>query len=136
MSDIRSVEVRIDPERHVAQPENEIERLQWEVLDTVYGLLGEYAVRITLQAMREAAAEQGIPFPVTDQEAFDHPDNTGPGAAKGYRDLAPDNETAALALAGTFGLLLDQAYREAHEAITTVDRFQAEIERLAGEGGA
>lgn len=128
------VEVRIDPERHSAQPENEIERLQWEVLDTVYALLGEYAVRITLQAMREAAAEEGLPFPATDQEMFDDPDSTGPDAPKSYRDLAPDNEIAALGLAGAFGLLTEQAYEEARAGIIEGAQFREEIERLTGPG--
>lgn len=130
------VEVKIDPARHDAQPENEIERLQWEVLDTVYGLLGEYAVRVTLQALRDAAAEQGIPFLATDKEIFDHPDNVAdPDAPKSYRDLAPDNELAALGLAGAFNVLVDQAYEEAREGIEVGNRFQAEIDRMTGEGG-
>lgn len=130
------VEVRIDPERHSAQPENEIERLQWEVLDTVYALLGEYAVRITLQALRDAAAEQGIPFPATDKEMFDDPDNVAdPDAPKSYRDLAPDNEIAALGLAGAFDVLIDQAYEEARAGIVEGAQFREEIERLTGEGG-
>jgi hypothetical protein len=94
-------------------------KIAFAALDTAYKLLRESAVRVTLQAVREAAAEQGQTLEA-DEELFRQATESGdPDAPTGYADLAPDVPLAALGLHGAFGLLVDAATAEAAEAFGT-----------------
>jgi hypothetical protein len=113
----RTVEVKINPELHSRAPEDQQEALTWAVLDTVWDLLREYAVRTTLQKAREAAREAGAEFPDDDEQVFlDAQAEHGDDAPKNHLDLAPDCQTAAMALAAAFQHLEYETLNEAQEA--------------------
>lgn len=120
MSDnVRTIEVKVDPTaRDGAQPKDEIERLTWEVLDTAYALLREYAVRVALVEVRSQLTEQGATELPGDEELFKAARESGdPTAPKSYMDLAPDVELAAYALNTSLDLLARQALLDAAEGL-------------------
>lgn len=113
----RAVLVEVDPALHAAEPGSDIQRLNWEALDTAWKLLREYAVRITLAEVRAQARAQGIDFP-EDEELFRANIESGdPFAASGYLDLAPASPESARFLAQSFGLLQNTAFEEASEGM-------------------
>lgn len=106
-------EVKVDPSLHTREPENEVERLNWAVLDTTWNLLREYAVRITLAEIREQ-----YPDLPSDEKLFEEAKQTAeesgdPEVPTSYADLAPVNKLAAAGLAGAFQVLQDDAFRDA-----------------------
>lgn len=120
MSDnVRTIEVKVDTTaRDGAQPKDEIERLTWEVLDTTYALLREYAVRVALVEVRSQLAAQGATDLPADEELFKAARESGdPTAPTGYMDLAPDVEMAAYALNTSLDLLARQALLDAAEGL-------------------
>lgn len=113
-----TIEVKLDPSIHLRSPEGEFEEVSWAALDTAWNLLRETAVKLTLISLREQAAEQGVPFPATDEELFrEAKEAEGDDAPDGYRDLAPDNELAAAGLHAVLQVLLKDTWVEAQQAI-------------------
>lgn len=110
-----TITVAVDPKLHTREPGSESERLTWAALDTAWNLLREYAVRVTIQDIREANPDSG--FPATDQELFDsaHP----LGGPANHLELAPEPgdsprvDLAAMGLAGAFEMIQDQARADA-----------------------
>ena len=113
----RAVLVEVDPALHPEAPATDIERLNWEALDTAWKLLRDFAVRITLAEVRAQARAQGIDFP-EDEELFRLNVESGDVfAAAEYLDLAPASPEAARFLAQSFGLLQNTAFEEASEGM-------------------
>jgi hypothetical protein len=134
----RTVEIKINPKLHTRAPENQQEANTWALLDTVWDLLREYAVRNTLQAAREAAREAGdTSFPDDDEEVFRQSQaEHGDDAPKNHLDLAPDCQTAAMALAAAFQHLENETLQEAQEAGATQEAAEALRELgLLADGG-
>lgn len=101
MSDVQTVEVKLDPSMHKRQPESAGELVSWPVLDTAYKLLQETAVKLVFVEMRRQAAEQGVDFPATDEGVFELALSRalpGEEVPTCYADLAPDSEDAGRAL--------------------------------------
>lgn len=121
----RTYTLAVVPEFHDGkQPEDETDRITWETLDTVWNILRESAVRITLKDIRaklEAAGFDGMP---SDDELFakaaTDPD---PDLPKNYLELAPDMDDspvvdlAAQGLFAAFRVLVDQTYADAVEGL-------------------
>lgn len=106
------VEVKVDPEFHGgAQPVGEIQRLTWEVLDTVWSLMREYAVRVTLAEIREQLSERGEDFP-SDEELLKRVEEES-GKPTTYLDLAPSTEIAGLGIQTSFDVLVAEAFGDA-----------------------
>lgn len=123
----RTIEVKISAELHGdKEPGSEIQRLQWEALDTAWDLLRETAVKVVLIALREQAAEQGATLR-TDEEMFAEARamvERGEQAATSYLELAPQagdpNPLVNLAgqgLDGVFHMLVDAAAQMAQEGL-------------------
>lgn len=113
----RAVLVEVDPALHPEAPATDIQRLNWEALDTAWKLLREYAVRITLAEVRAQARAQGIDFP-EDEELFRLNAESGDVfAATEYLDLAPASPQAAQFLAQAFNELQNIAFQEASEGM-------------------
>lgn len=108
------IEVKIDPGKE--PPETEADHLAYACMDTVWALLREYSVRVTLAEMRGAAKEQGIAF-LSDEEMFEGTSHI-PGAPTGYLDAASDNPEAAELLVRAFALLAADAQTDAAFAIS------------------
>lgn len=110
----RLIEVKVDVELHGGkEPKSESQRLTWEVLDTVWKLMREYSVRVTLAEIRDQLAERGETFP-SDEELFKDARESGdPEAPTGYLDLAPSPELAGMGLQGAFDLLATEAFHDA-----------------------
>ena len=119
MPEARTVTVEFDPAMHPNTDFDSLDeqsKLAFAVLDTTYKLLREYAVRVTLSSVREAAAEQGQTLE-PDEELFRQAKESGdPDAPTSYMDLAPDVDLAALGVHGAFQLLVETASVEAAEA--------------------
>lgn len=115
-----TVKVEFDQSLHPSvKPEelDEATRLAFVALDTAYNLLREYAVRVTLSAIREEAAEQGVTIP-SDEELFQQARESGiEGVPTSYLDLAPVDTMAAMALNQAFELLATTAAEEAVEGM-------------------
>jgi hypothetical protein len=113
---LRTVEVKLDPEMHPeAVADTEVKRLTWEVLDTVWKLLQEYSVRVTLAEIRSQLTESGdVDVLPSDEELFAGARESGdPDAPLGYMDLAPSNEVAGRALQMAFDALVADAFLDA-----------------------
>lgn len=113
-----------DPRKHVVEVktdaestwDNETERLAFSVLDTVWNLLNEYAVRITLQELRELAEAEGeVDFP-SDEQMFAKLAGVE-GAPQSYADLYPGSQGDRFAINGLFAGLVIQAGLEADAGI-------------------
>lgn len=119
MPEPRTVTVEFDQSMHPNTNFDELDeqsKLAFSVLDTVYKLLREYSVRVTMVAVREAAAEVGQTLE-PDEELFRQSRESGdPDAPTSYMDLAPDVDLAALGVHGAFQLLVETASVEAAEA--------------------
>lgn len=110
-----TITVAVDPKLHIREPGSESERLVWAALDTAWNLLREYAVRVTIQDIREANPDSG--FPATDQELFDsaHP----LGGPANHLELAPELgdspqvNLAVMGLAEAFDAVCSQARSDA-----------------------
>jgi hypothetical protein len=118
MTDVtpRTVEVKLDPEAHPdATPEDEVQRLTWEVLDTVWALLREYSVRVTLAEIRtQLEASDAFEALTSDEELFAAAKESGdPDACTGYMDLAPSPELAGQGLQSVFDTLVAEAFVDA-----------------------
>ena len=123
---VRTIEVKVDLENHNRAPAPGMEELTWKYLDTAWNLLRDAAVELTLQSMREQAAEQGIDFPSTDEELFQRAKDSGdPGAPTSYRQLAPSSEIAAQGLHAILQVLVNQSGQDAQEGLQD---FQDEVE--------
>ena len=115
---VRTIEVKLDPSIHGRAPEGAQEEISWAALDTAWNLLRETAVQLTLQSMREQAAEQGIDFPATDDELFQEARDSGdPDAPTTYLDLAPENEMAAMGLHSVLQVLVQDAFKDAQNGL-------------------
>lgn len=108
MNEHHSIEVKTDTD-NVA--DTELERLAYSALDTAWNLLNEYAVRVTLQELREEAVKVGVTDFPSDEKLFEDAIASGdPDAPKSYRDLYPGVLSDRLALSGLFaGLLIAAA---------------------------
>lgn len=123
MSESRTFTLAIDPELHDGrEPESEVQRITWETLDTVWKVLREGAVRVTLAEIRAQLKEQGAPDLPSDEEMFRLAAESGdPDAPTSYLDLAPRRgdgpavELAGHSLLGVLQLLTDQAMADASE---------------------
>jgi hypothetical protein len=121
MSDRRTVTVEFDQSMHPSINYDELseaDKLAFSVLDTAYKLLREYAVRVTLAGVRDAVGEVGQTLP-SDEEMFRLArESDDPEAPKGYLDLAPDEDLAAMGVHAAFTVLVDAAADEATEAFS------------------
>lgn len=97
----------VNPDNHGRAPQNEVETVAWEVLDTVKKLLEEQAVRAVLAELR--LASPGIP---SDEEMFRDPD-----APTSYADLAPRSAVAKAHMAAAFDALCTVAFDEMCEGL-------------------
>lgn len=121
----RTFTLAIDPELHDGrEPESDVQRITWETLDTVWKILREASVRVTLTEIRAQLKEQGAPDLPSDEEMFRLNAESGdPEAPTTYLDLAPDRgdgpavELAGQGLLGAFQLLADQAMADAAEGL-------------------
>lgn len=117
-----TVTVSVDPKMHTRVPSNPGQEIVWAYLDTAYNLLREAAVRLTIQDMRDSAAELGLPFPETDQEVFESMAAQGAKydiePPKNYLDLATHSDAVTTALDLGFNVLVEQVRDEALEAAT------------------
>lgn len=117
---LRTVEVKLDPEMHPdAVADTEVKRLTWEVLDTVWKLLQEYSVRVTLAEIRTqleaSGAFEALP---SDEELFAAAKESGdPNAPTSYMDLAPSPELAGQGLQSVFDILVAEAFLDAAEGM-------------------
>lgn len=111
-----AVVVELDPKLHGTPPDDEGTRLSWAVLDTVYNLLGEYAVRVVLADIRTAMKAAGVEIS-PDEEIFRRAREADPGDPIGYAELAPRDPDAAARLAEAFGILKGRAKASAAEGI-------------------
>lgn len=120
-----TIPVEFDPSMH---PDtdfdslDETSKLVFAALDTSYRLLREYAVRATLAMIREEAAEQGNPIPITDEELFERVkvfQELGAMVPVSYLDMAPDLPAARIGLYEAFQALIVTAVAEAEEAFTS-----------------
>lgn len=127
MTDKHSVEVKSDaPDAH----DNELERLAYAAIDTAWNLLNEYAVRVTLQEIREEAERVGADFP-SDTGLFREARESGdPDAPTSYRDLYPGDYDDRLALSGFFAALLVKADEAVRLAAEDVQREEDLVEEL------
>lgn len=128
----RTIKIEVDRELHSREPSSELERINWETLDTAWKLIREGAARLVIQALRETAQEQGVDFPATDEELFAKDVAEG-GTVRGYADIAPSNELAAISLANAFEALASQGAAEVQEGFDISRDFRAEVDRLTGE---
>lgn len=104
MNEHHSIEVKTDTD-NVA--DTELERLAYSALDTAWNLLNEYAVRVTLQELREESVKAGVTDFPSDAKLFaDAIESGDPDAPTSYRDLYPGNLDDRLALSGLFASLL------------------------------
>lgn len=110
----RLIEVRINPKLHPGQtPEDELQRLVWEALDTAWGLLSEYATRMAIVHIREGLKEQGIGF-LTDEELFaGAAESDNPDVPKSYADMIIGDPLAGEALEAAFERMQDVALTSA-----------------------
>lgn len=121
----RTVTVEVDFELHGgAEPESEVQRITWEVLDTAWKLLREGAVRVVLAEVRAQLAEQGLPTLPDDEAMFRLArESDDPDAPVSYLDLAPNKgdgpavDLAGQGLQGAFQLLADQVFAEAADGL-------------------
>lgn len=121
----RTFTLAIDPALHDGrEPESEVQRITWETLDTVWNVLRESAVRLTLVEIRAQLKEQGFEQMPSDEAMFEAAKASGdPDAPKSYLDLAPQRgdgpavELAGQGLLGAFQLLADQAMVDASEGL-------------------
>ena len=116
----RTVEVKLDPEMHPdAVADTEVKRLTWEVLDTVWKLLQEYSVRVTLAEIRSQLEASGdVDMLPSDEELFKAARESGdPDAPLGYMDLAPSNEVAGRGLQSVFDILVTEAFADAADGM-------------------
>lgn len=122
-----AVEVKSDaPDAH----DNELERLAYAAIDTAWNLLNEYAVRVTLQEIREEAERVGADFP-SDTGLFREARESGdPDAPTSYRDLYPGDYDDRLALSGFFAALLVKADEAVRLAAEDVQREEDLVEEL------
>lgn len=109
MPEARTITVELDPTAHNRQPVGEKETLTWEVLDTTWALLREYATRLVLLDIREEAARRGMEFPA-DEELFAQ-DSDDPEFPRDYLALAAASEIAGRGLQATLEIL----YRDTHQ---------------------
>lgn len=115
------IAVQVDPSLHGRAPEPGVEAISWAALDTAWNLLRESAVRVTLQSLRNQAAEQGVPFPATDEALFQEARDSGdPDAPRNHLDLGPDSREAAAGLEAVFRELATQAMVDAVFALHAV----------------
>ena len=129
-----TVTVSVDPKMHTRAPSNPAQEIVWAYLDTAYNLLREAAVRLTIQDMRDSAAELSLPFPETDQEVFDAMAAQGAKfdiePPKEYLDLATHSEAVTTAMELGFKILVQQVREEAMEAahfLTTSDDPEVQL---------
>ena len=123
MSDTkRTVTIQIDPELHGGkEPESDKQRALWETLDTVWNLMREGAVRVTLADIREQLTERGFTEMPSDEVLFEQTKASGGPAS--YLDLAPNRgdtplvDMAGEGLYGAFSLLAEQAMTDASEGL-------------------
>ncbi len=117
-----AVTVAVDPSIHTRTPDAGGQAIVWAYLDTAYNLLREAAVRLTIQDMRDSAAELGLPFPATDDEVFKSMAVQGEKfdiePPKTYLDLATHSDEVVTALDLSFKVLVQQVRDEALEAAT------------------
>ena len=89
----RLIEVKVDVELHGGkEPKSESQRLTWEVLDTVWKLMREYSVRVTLAEIRDQLAERGETFP-SDEELFKDARESGDPAIASALSSPPMNSS-------------------------------------------
>lgn len=106
-----AVSVELNSASHKAEPEGEVERLTWAVLDTTWRLLREYAVRTVFAEMHQMAEQQGVELD-SDEEIFRQLKESGdPEAPTSYFDLSVECPVAATALSNLF-LHLEEETRE------------------------
>jgi hypothetical protein len=123
------IEVKTDTD-NVAN--DELERLAYSALDTAWNLLNEYAVRVTLQELREEAEEAGFTDYPSDEQLFaDALASLDPEAPTSYRDLYPGNLDDRLALSGLFASLLIAAGEAVRLAAEDIEREEDLVEELA-----
>jgi hypothetical protein len=130
MTEPRFIEIKTDAAHSY---DNELERLAFSAMDTVWHILNEYAVRVTLQELREAAEESGVTdFPSDDQLFADAIASGEEDAPKSYVDLYPGNLHDRLALSGLFAGLLIAAGEAAGQAADDIE-FEDIIAGYDGE---
>lgn len=123
MSEARTFTLAIDPELHNGrEPEDEVDRIVWETLDTVWNVLRESAVRVTLVEIRSQLEAKGFTEMPSDEELFAKADED-PTLPKNYLDLAvqrgdgPVVDLAGSGLFSTFELLVEQTFADAAEGL-------------------
>jgi len=131
------VEFQINPEYHDGEePEDELVRLEWETLDTIWTALRHRAAKITIAAMRLDAQESGADFP-SDEEMFAKLDEAFPEDGPfDYEALAPTGPEIAEAgehLYTAWTQLVSAAAQEALEGFQQVGEMRAEIEAITAE---
>ena len=117
----RTITVGINPELHPGKaPEDELQRLVWESMDTAWGFLSEQAVRVAIHILRQGFEAAGEEF-LSDEELFtvDHPD-----APRSYADLAVKDVLAAEMLEAGFDRLADVTLAQAAEEMGVTIRFE------------
>lgn len=121
MTENRVFPVGINPELHPGKaPEDELQRLVWESMDTAWGFLSEQAVRVAIHILRQGFEAAGEEF-LSDEELFtvDHPD-----APRSYADLAVKDVLAAEMLEAGFDRLVDVTLAQAAEEMGVTIRFE------------
>ena len=103
----------VNPDNHSRAPQDEVETVAWEVLDTVKKLLEEQAVRVAIAELR--LANPGFP---SDEELFrEARESGGPDTPTSYADLAPQSAAANAYMAAAFDALCTIAFDEMREGL-------------------
>lgn len=117
------------PEMHARQPHDRTEEIVWGVLDNVYNLLREAAVRLVVQELRETYAEMGVPYPSTDEETLKmmaaNAEAAGAGALESFLDLAPHSRHVIEALDLSLRVLVTETRERLDEALDKAAEEQA-----------
>lgn len=108
MSEHRIIEVKINPGLHEGSPENETQSLTWQALDTVWGLMSEYAVRAALADINEQVTAAGYPPVDVDMLEF----RNSEGETLKLTALISGDPLAGAMLDAAFTHLAENAYRQ------------------------
>lgn len=101
------VTVEINPEMHPGQePEDAEQALAWAALDTIWGIMSEYAARTVLASIRTQVKEQGGDFP-DDAEILEILKSEG---FEKFADLAMGDHLAAGLLQGAFDHIVHSTF--------------------------
>lgn len=104
------VTVEINPEMHPGlEPQDEEQALTWAVLDTIWGIMSEYAARTVLASIRAQVKEQGGHFP-DESEALEMLKAEG---FDSFATLATPDPVAASMLQVAFDQLVHSTFLEA-----------------------